>query len=333
MSLATGYWSSAALLAAVKLRIFDLLADGPKTAEQSAQSLHGDLRAVSMLMDALAAQNLIERSAEPGPATYSNNAAVGAFLVSGKPGYMGSAIIWAAEQYAAWGSLAETVLSGCPAVKPELHLGEDPEMTRTFVLGMQNRAIGIARGVVHFLDLDGCTSLLDVGGGPGTYSVLLAEKYSNLNATVFDLPDVIKVARELIASSPAADRVTTRPGNAVKDEFGDAEFDAVLFSGVLHQMSPDTIRAMLKKAKRALKPGGRVIICDILLDSTRIKPEFATLFGLQMLLTSDDGHVPSVQDIKQWLARAGFNSIGDRPLPPPLPYVVVSGRVGDGERG
>lgn len=332
MAMATGYWNSVSLLTAVRLGLFNVLAEGAQTAARIASCIGGDSRAVGMLLDACAALELVERSADPAApadsALYTNSRAADAYLVDGRPGYIGSAILWSADQYLDWARLPETVKTGKPAAPP-LHLGDDPELTRTFVLGMHNRAAGIARGVIHFIDLQGCGSLLDVGGGPGTYSVLLTGKYPELQATVLDLPGVLTVAKELIKLAGASERVLLRPGDAVTDSYGEAEFDAVLFSGVLHQMSPATILDMLRKARRALKPHGKVILCDIMLDSSRVRPAFAALFSLQMLLSSADGAVFSVDDVTGWLAEAGYERVEVRQLPPPMPYVVVTGYAPD----
>ena len=113
---------------------------------------------------------------------------------------------------------------------------------------------------------------------------------------------------------------------AVHDEYGSEEYDAVLFSGVLHQMSGPTIAAMLRKAFAALQPGGRIWISDMMLNANKTQPVFSTLFSLQMLLTSDAGAVFSEEECLQWLAQAGFVETTSTALPPPLPYVVVSGR-------
>ncbi len=328
MALATGYWNSAAMLAAVRVGLFDALANGASTAAEVALRLSADFRAVLMLLDACAALDLIHRDAGDPVASYRNSSAARAFLVSGRPGYMGSAILWGADQYEAWGKLSQTILDGKPAVDPDLHLGDDPEQTRAFVLGMNNRAMGLARGVVQFIDLgidaNNEASMLDVGGGPGAYSVLLAGKYPQLKAVVFDLPGIVTVASELIASTPVAGRVSVRPGNAVVDSYGKSGFDAVLFSGVLHQMSPVTIASMLLNAYEALKPGGKVVVTDVMLSSNRTEPTFTTLFSLQMLLTSHEGHVFSLDDIQTWLSDAGFESVSGMPLPPPLPYMMAS---------
>ena len=98
------------------------------------------------------------------------------FLVPGAPGDLSGAIRYNRDVYTAWGRLAEMVRTGRPVERPEVHLGEDGERTRTFVLSMHGRALGIGRSVVPQLKLAGRKKLFDVGGGPGTYSVLIAQK-------------------------------------------------------------------------------------------------------------------------------------------------------------
>ncbi len=278
-----------------------------------------------MLLDACVGLGLLVKEAGEREVRYRNTPAADAFLVPGRPGYLGDALRWSADQYAAWGQLAEAVRTDAPAVPPERHLGGDPERTRRFVLGMHNRALGAARGLLPFLDLSGVQSLLDVGGGPGTYSILLAQKYPQLRATVLDLPAVTAIAQEIIAAAGMADRVETRPGDAVADDYGAESYDAVLFSGVLHQMNPEAVRQMLSKARRALRPGGRLLISDIMLEASKTQPPFAALFSLQMLLTSQAGAVFSVEECIGWMQEAGFSEVAAQRLPPPLPYVLVTG--------
>lgn len=325
MRLATGYWNSATLLAANELALFGALADGPQTARRVAEKLQTAPRPTEILLDACAGLGLVQKeSLAEGEARYHNAPNADAFLVPGRPGYLGDAIRWGANQYAAWGELAETVRTDKPAVDPALHLGDDPQETRDFVLGMHNRALGVARGVVPFLDLAGVDTLLDVGGGPGTYATLLAQKYPTLHVTVLDLPGIVAVANELIAQSGVADRVQTFPGSAMTEDFGEAQYDALLFSGVLHQMSPDTIRGLFAKGRRALKPGGRILVSDMMLDATKTQPVFSILFSVQMLLTSAEGAVFATDECAQWLQEAGLTDVHVQNLPPPLPYAVVT---------
>jgi SAM-dependent methyltransferase len=317
--LATGYWASAALLAANDLGVFAALAEGPRGAAEAAEACGADPRAMAMLLDACCGLGFLAKTGD----SYELSAASAAFLVPGRPAFLGNALRWSMDQYAAWGKLAEGVRTGRPVVAPALHLGDDPVQTRAFVMGMHERATGVARGVVPFIDVSGCRRMLDVGGGPGTYSVMLAQRSPGLTAVVQDLPGVVAIARELIEGAGLPDRVMTRGRDATGGDYGEGEFDAVLFSGVLHQMAPATILRMFAGAWRALVPGGRVIVSDMMLDATRTQPVFSTLFSLQMLLASQEGAVFSAEECAQWLGEAGFVSVESRPLPPPLPYTVV----------
>jgi len=320
--LATGYWASAALLAANELGLFSALAEGAQTARAVAEALGSDPRATEMLLNACGGLNLVVKEGD----AYSLSPASAAFLVPGRPGYLGSALRWSQEQYAVWGKLAGAVRSGHPAVDPQQHLGGDPEQTRRFVLAMRERAQGVARGVIPYLNLEDSRTLLDVGGGPGTYAVFLAQKYPDLHATILDLPEIAAIARELIAQAGLADRVAVQAGDATQADYGEAQYDAALFSGVLHQMSAPTIQRMLAGAHRALRAGGRVLVSDIMADAGKTQPVFAALFSLQMLLTSQEGVVFSAEECAVWLEAAGLADIRIQRLPPPLPYTVVTAR-------
>ncbi len=327
--LATGYWAPAALLAANELGVPAALAGGAQTAQALATQLDLDSRALERLLNACCALGVLARRAE----SYELTPLAAAFLVPGRPGCLGSALRWSRQQYQAWGQLAQAVRQGAPVVPPEDQLGDDPNQTRVFVLGMHERAAGVARAVIEHIDLEGCGSLLDVGGGPGTYAMLLARKYPGLHAMVLDLPAVVAIARELIAEAGLTDRTGVLAGDATDGVYGNARYDAVLLSGVLHRFAPATIQRMFAGAHRALRPGGRIIISDVMLDAAKAPSPFAALFGLQMLLTTAEGDVFGADECAGWLSAAGFGDVTVQPLPPPLPYYVIGARHACQKRG
>ncbi len=320
-ALATGYWDSAAFLAANSLGIFQALSEGPLDAAAVARRLVTDPRATRMLLETCVALGLVSY----GEDGYALEPSVAPFLTPGHTAYLGAAFDWSRDQYGPWGTLERAVRSGGPVVPMADHLGDDDAQTRSFVLGMHQRAAGMARGVVRFLDIGEAEELLDVGGGPGTYSVMLAGLHPRLRPTVLDVPGVIRWTRVLVADAGLAERVQTIPGDGKLGEYGEDRWDAILFSGVLHQMSEETILRMFRGAFRALRSGGAVIVSDVMRDSSGAGPLFATLFSLQMLLTTDEGAVFRSDDCAAWLTDTGFVSTTITPLPPPLPYVVVRG--------
>ncbi|MCK7468524.1 MAG: acetylserotonin O-methyltransferase [Desulfosudis oleivorans] len=143
-----------------------------------------DRRGGRILLDACVALGLLEKD----QGRYKNTPEAALFLVPGSPADLSGAIRYNRDVYGAWGRLKEMAVTGKPVEKPEVHLGQDPDRARTFVLAMHGRALGIGRAVVPRLDLAGRRRVLDVGGGPGTYSVLIAEAHPGLECVVLDLP-------------------------------------------------------------------------------------------------------------------------------------------------
>jgi SAM-dependent methyltransferase len=268
-----------------------------------------------MLLDACVALGLLAREGE----RYVNTPETAVFLVPGSPGDLSGAIRYNRDVYPLWARLGDMVRSGRPVERPQVHLGENPARTRTFVLSMHGRALGIGRAVVPQLDLRGRRRVLDVGGGPGTYSVLMARANPGLSCTVLDLPDVVRVARELIHAEGMQDRVATVGGDYHTTPFGDG-YDAVVFFGVLHQETPEAIQALFRRAWDALAPGGVVYVLDMMTDATRAQPPFSALFALNMALSTEHGWVFSDTDLRGWLDEAGFTGFACHPLPPPMPH-------------
>ncbi len=320
VDMASAFYDSCVLFSASDLGIFDCLNQRKGgSVEAVASDCNLDSRGARILLDACVALKLLNKN----DATYTNTPESEAFLVAGSPGYLGGAIRYNRDVYPAWGRLTEFAQSGKPVERPEVHLGDDLERTRTFVLSMHGRAMGIGRSVVPMLPLSNCQTLLDVGGGPGTYSVLMAQANPTLNCTVMDLPEVIRVANELIQSQNMQDRVKTTPGDYRTTPFP-LNQDAIAFFGMLHQESPESIQALFAKAHTALRPGGKVFILDMMTDATHTQPAFSALFAMNMALTTENGWVFSDAELEQWLSEAGFTDFQCNPLPPPMPHWLAT---------
>ena len=316
ISMASSFYDSCILFTASDLGIFAKLAEcGSADARTMATDLQLDLRGTRLLLDACVALDLLQKVGD----FYQNTREGELFLVPGSPCDLSGAIRYNRDVYPAWGKLNSLVKTGKPVETPEAHLGLDGERTRTFVLSMHYRALAIGRAVIGEMNLAGCKKLLDVGGGPGTYSVLISKAYPEIDCTVLDLPEIVKVADELIHQQGCEDRVCTTAGDYRTMPFP-AGFDVVNFFGMFHQESPESISLLLKKAYNALNPGGIVNIMDMMTDHTHTKPAFSALFAVNMALTTDNGWVFSDEELKGWLDEAGFVNAVVKPLPPPMPH-------------
>jgi len=318
--LSTAYWESQTLLTANRLKIFDFLADGARSADAVAAGLQLDARSTTLLLRACVGLGFLAEL----PDGFENTPVAATFLVSRSPAFMGNVIRYSDQLYSTWGKLEDAVRSGKPALAAATYLGDDAARTRGFVVAMHERALGIARALVSVLDLTGRHSMLDVGGGPGTYSVLLTERFPGLKSEVLELPGVAAVASELVAAAGAAERVVLRDGDYHHADFGSGK-DVVLMSGMFHRETAAACRALIQRAADCLDPGGLLIVSDVFTDAGGAQPAFAALFGLNMMLTAPDGGVHADADVQGWMAQAGFTELRTRSLPPPMPHRVVMG--------
>lgn len=322
VEMASAFYDSCVLFTASDLGIFKKLAEfGEADLETIASACSLNRRGGRLLLDACVALGLCEKT----EGRYRNSPEAALFLVPGSPADLSGAIRYNRDVYSAWGKLREMVQTGKPVERPEVHLGENEERTRTFVLAMHHRALGIGRAAVPLLDLSGSRKVLDVGGGPGTYSMLVARAFPGVECIVLDLPEVVKIAAELVAQAGMAGRVKTLEGDYHIMPFPEGN-DTVLFFGVLHQEDEEGIRDLLRHAHDSLVPGGRVFVLDMMTDSSRARPKFSALFSLNMALTTELGRVFSDEDLAGWLAEAGFSDFSCRPLPTPMPHWLASGR-------
>lgn len=318
MDTATAYWRSAALAAAVELDLFSALGGQGLTADQAARARGAAPRHTEELLCALTAMGLIEKAGD----RYALAPGAERLLSRASPDCILDALKFNVDLYALWGRLAETVRTGAPAIPPAAHLGRSAESTRRFALGMHSRARAMAPAILPAIGLDKCRRLLDLGAGPGTFGCLLAEKYPSLRVTLFDLPPILEVARELVGRTPVADRIDFHPGDYHTDPLP-GPFDAVLYCGAAHQEKPESIGALLDKIRPALSPGGRLWIIDMMLAPGKTGPLFSALFSLNMALMSAEGRVYEGAELARMLGRAGFVDAACVPLPP-SPYWAVS---------
>ncbi len=322
VALASAFYGSAVLFAALEIGVFGAIAEvgGAIDLMGLANELNVPPRGLRLLLDACVAEGLLGKQEE----TYFNTEAGRLALVPGSPADLSKAVRYNQDVYPAWGRLAQLVRTGEPVEPPQLHLGDDPERTRRFALAMRGRAQAIGRGVVPMLDLDGCTRLLDLAGGPGTFAEMIVKANPGLTCVTVDVPAVSAVARECVAEAGLADRIECRAGDYHTDEYEPEAYDAVTIFGALHQESPEHICDILARAHRALKPGGRIFILDLMTDRTRTAPAFSALFAVNMALTTANGWVFSEDDLKRWLVETGFDPGEAHPVPPPMPHWILS---------
>ncbi len=307
LEMARSYRQSQILFTCLELGIFDLLAGRWLPAGQVAAASGADERAVELLLNAAAALGWLEKRAEG----FSNAPLMERHFTPGAPG-LGRRLQLESAFYHRWGNLTQAVRSG-KRPPEDRRTTQAEDWVKTFIHALYDAAAPVAPVIAAALALpEKCPlRVLDVGGGHGGYSIALAQRHPLLTATVFELPQVVPVAREIIAKSGMADRVFVQEGNFQQEDLGSG-YDVVLVFGVLNGEPPAGRPVLIRKVFNALNPGGIIVLRDAVLEPDRAGPPEAAIFALQMLLATDSGGLDSRADWDAWLRSAGFSPA--RPL-------------------
>jgi len=296
--LTSGFTYSQILFTALRANLFTYL-EGSVKAEDVARELGWSPRGTRMLLDGLVALGLVEKF----DGDYCNAPIAAHCLIPGGPDDQTNIIIHKAHGWDNWGRLGEAVKSGESLRKPGHK--RSPEELRAFILGMADIGRSSAKTVLDAVDFSPYRHILDVGGGPATYPITFLGAHSEMRATVFDTPDVIPISREEVEKAGMLDRFNFVAGDLTRDNFGSG-YDVVFISNIIHMLSDDVNRDLVKRACAALEPGGMLIIKDFLTDKDHTGPPFSLLFALQMLLHTQGGDTYSVDEVSVWTREAGF---------------------------
>lgn len=119
----------------------------------------------------------------------------------------------------------------------------------------------------------GATRWLDVGGGDGTVMAALLRDHPALQGDVFNLPTVEPLVAERARAAELVDRMGFVAGDFLAGPLPRG-YDVISFVRVLHDWPPDVARSLLVKARDALAPGGRLIVCEEFRDHDRLAVQF-----------------------------------------------------------
>jgi len=313
-----GYWKTCALHAAVQLDVFTAMEDQQLSAAAAAEKLQADPRALAMLLNALTAMNLLEKSGD----LYANTPEAKTFLSKSSPGYIGYIIKHHHHLVASWSRLDEAVLSGDPVRTRASHSSDDAR--ESFLMGMFNMAMMLAPRIVPKIDLSNRRSLLDLGGGPGTYAIQFCLNNPEIKAVVFDLPTTRPFAETTIGKFGLSDRIRFQAGSYLEDPV-EGRYDVAWLSHILHGEGPEDCQGIIQKAVSALSPGGMILIHEFILNNEMSGPLFPALFSLNMLLGTASGQAYSEQQLSDMLAGAGVRNIHRIAIDSPNDSGIIAG--------
>ncbi|MDB5310535.1 MAG: aziB2 [Gemmataceae bacterium] len=311
------------LEAAVRLKAFDALAAGPKTADQLARETGASSRGLRILLDALVGLEILTK---PQPDRYALTPEADTFLVAGRPSYFGGFFRHASSQLIPkWLNLTEIVRTGKPAgaVNEE---GHGSTFFEQFVEDIFPLSRSAALGLADHLGLPAATtpvSVLDLAAGSGVWGISLAEKSPRVRVTAVDWPGVLPVTKRVAERHGVADRFTFVASDLRTADFGTGHHVATL-GHILHSEGADRSQELVKKTFVAMAPGGTIAIAEWLVNDARTGPPPGLIFAVNMLVNSDEGDTFTFAEIARWLIDAGFTDPRTVDLPCPSPLVLAT---------
>lgn len=297
-----GYRLPRVLLVALDMDLFTAIGSRWWTMPQLAKMLRVSERGLTILCRNLAMAGVLIKK---GP-RYRNSRLGATALNAAHPAYRGAYLGLIKSHWNDWVRLPEAVRTGLPIEHDE---PDSPDWRRQFTWAMHYRTLETAPAVAAQISLRGAKTLLDLGGGPGTYALAFLAKNPGLRAVVCDREAALEVAKEIAATHRAGRRLSFLPLDFTRDDVPGA-YDVIWYSNVLHIYSPADNRAIFRRALAALHPGGCLLIQDAFLhDREGLFPAEASLFAVSMLLFTEGGNTYTAAETAAWLKEAGFERV------------------------
>ena len=296
---AGSYWQARILATAAHLELFDWLGKRARSAKAATKYFGGTQEGWKTFLDALSAMGLLKKRIM----SYENSSFTLRYLCSGK----GSFLLSDYDAWDVWGRLPVFLTSG---KRPKISqpFFTDREQTERLLQSLDQDARKIAPYLMARLPLSRSKTLLDVGGGLGSFAIACCHRFPQLQATIVEHPQVASFTSRAVKKAKMAKQVHVMALDIVKDPLPRG-FDLVLVSNVLHGQGLRENRALLRSAYRCLNQGGRIILRDVLMNRAGTDPDWVALFSVALFLHTPKGRCYALDEVRGWLRAAGFSGI------------------------
>lgn len=321
LDLAMGSWRAGVVSAFAELGVADAFWGGSLTKTQLAFRLGLERDIVDRFCRAVVAVGLMTE-APHGTVTLTE---LGEALATHSPDSMRNFARWSGStaDRATWAHLPVALRTGRSPFAA-VHgtevwdfLDTHPDTAVVFNAAMTELSRHVIRPVVGSMDFSGYQSVMDVGGGRGALLSVVLQENPHLVGVLFDQPEVLVQAPQVLEEAGVADRVTLAPGSFF-DELPPSGSDLFLISNVLHDWDDIKTRTILRNIAGAMRPGDDLAIVEAVVGVDDRFDEAIALMDMDMLVLCD-GKQRSLEDFRVLLAefhielkglsRAGLQSI------------------------
>jgi SAM-dependent methyltransferase len=299
---AVSFQKSRILLTGFELDIFTNVDESGTTSKQIANNLDLDERACERLLNALTSLGFLTKQNH----LFFNTVDSYTFLSKKSSNYLGG-LMHTNHLWNTWSNLTQVVKTGNSAHPSEINVRGE-EWLFPFINAMHDRAKKQAPQQLANIDLSEIKSTLDIGGGSGAYSMEFVSKKPDIEATIFDLPNVIPITEKFIEKEGFSEKVKTHAGDYTTDDLPKG-FDLIFLSAIIHSNSLEINQELIKKCFFSLNINGKIVIQDWIMNSDRTAPIAGAIFAINMLVGTEAGDCFTEQEVTEMLYASGFKNI------------------------
>ena len=313
---AASFQKSRILLSGYELDIFTHIDEYGTTNNQIADTLNLDEHACERLLNALASLGFLTKQ----ELLFFNTVESYTFLSKKSSDYLGG-LMHTNHLWNTWSNLTQVVKTGKSANPSEINeRGE--EWLFPFINAMHDRAKKQAPQQLANIDLSGIKSILDIGGGSGAYSMEFVSKNPEIQATVFDLPNVVPITIKFLKKEGFLDRIKAHAGDYTTD-YLPGGFDLVFLSAIIHSNSLEINQELIRKCFASLNKNGKIVIQDWIMNNDRTQPVSGAIFAINMLVGTEAGDCFTEEEVTEMLSIVGFKNISRTEFETGLSQIVA----------
>jgi len=328
--LVAGFVYSQVLLACVRLRLFDILAEGPQSPEGLSARLGLPMDAARRLLDAAVSLRLVERRSEGRyglgelGATMVGNAAVAAMVQHHAALYADLAdpvaLLRASKDERSNNALARYWAYD----EARMSNAASAERVGTYSALMAASQPLVAGEILDAYPMGGHRCLLDVGGGDGRFLATVAQRAPSLRLMLFDLPAVAERAHARFAQAGLGARASVFGGSFLADALPTGA-DIASLVRVIHDHDDANALVILRAVRKALPLGGTLLLAEPMAGTTGAEAMGDAYFGFY-LLAMGRGRPRRVDELTAMLNAAGFDAVRSVPTCMPLQTQLLVAR-------
>jgi ubiquinone/menaquinone biosynthesis C-methylase UbiE len=310
-----------AIMAAVRLGVFQSLRDSRRSRDELGRSLALDTEALELVLRVLVGSGYLTQEGD----AYALSELARLTLLDDGPARV---VAYVGLDELAWDWLGHTsdVVRDGHGIDMHSQLA-DSSSWATYQRAMLEIARQLAPLVAQTVPVkQGAQKLLDIAGSHGLFGALICREHPPMRSVVLDLPEAVEQSRQLATEEGLDDVVTHRAGDALVDDLGDGQ-DVVFLGNILHHFTPGQIEGLLERIRRALSPSGTVAIWEIRRPEPSDPPDImGDGFALFFRVTST-ARCYRTSEYLSWLTAAGFDDVQAHPLPVAPFQLLATGRV------